>query len=98
MAHQDCGAIKATIDDVKLGNITSLVNKIKPALGMSTSFLGEKTSSNEAYVRNVAENNVRNTMDNIIKNNPILKEMEDKGEIKIVGVFYTLTKGKMIYI
>lgn len=98
MAHQHCGAIKATIDDVNLGNITSLVNNIKPAIGLSAKFEGEKKSSNEEYVRNVAENNVRNTMDNIRKNSPILKEMEDKGEIKIVGVFYTLTKGEMVYI
>ena len=98
MAHQHCGAIKATIDDVKLGNITSLVNKIKPAIGLSANFEGEKKSSNEEYVRNVAENNVRNTMNNIRKNSPILKEMEDKGEIKIVGVFYTLTEGEMVYI
>lgn len=98
MAHQHCGAIKATIDDVKLGNITSLVNNIKPAKGLSANFEGEKKSSNEKYVRNVAENNVRNTIKKIRKNSPILKEMEDKGEIKIVGVFYTLTKGEMVYI
>jgi carbonic anhydrase len=98
MAHQHCGAVKATIDDVKLGNITALVNKIKPALGLSASFAGEKVSSNEEYVKDVAENNVRNTMNNIRKNSPILKEMEEKGEIKIVGVFYTLTKGEMIFI
>lgn len=98
MAHQHCGAIKATIDDVKLGNITSLVNRIKPAIGLSANFEGEKKSSNEAYVKAVAENNVRNTMNTIRKNSPILKEMEDKGEIKIVGVFYTLTKAEMIFI
>uniref|UniRef100_UPI00404A4D13 carbonic anhydrase family protein n=1 Tax=Flavobacterium sp. TaxID=239 RepID=UPI00404A4D13 len=98
MAHQHCGAIKATIDNVELGNITSLVNKIKPAVEMSKDFEGEKTSKNEFFVRNVAENNVKNTMDNIRKNSPILKEMEEKGEIKIVGVFYTLTKGEIKYI
>ncbi|MEC5157611.1 carbonic anhydrase family protein [Chryseobacterium sp. MP_3.2] len=98
MAHQHCGAVKATIDDVKLGNITSLVNQIKPAIGMSAAFAGQKNSSNEAYVKEVAENNVRHTIDQIRKNSPILKEMEDKGEIKIVGVFYTLTKGEMIFV
>jgi carbonic anhydrase len=98
MAHQHCGAIKATIDNVKLGNITSLVNNIKPAIGLTADFEGEKKSSNEFYVREVAENNVRNTINNIRKNSPILKEMEDNGEIKMVGVFYTLTKGEMVYI
>ena len=98
MAHQHCGAVKATIDDVKLGNITSLVNNMKPAIAMSKSFAGEKKASNDEYVKVVAENNVRNTMNNIRKNSPILKEMEDKGQIKIVGVFYTLTEGEMTFV
>lgn len=98
MAHQHCGAIKASIDNVQLGNITSLVNKIKPAVAMSANFEGEKSSKNEFFVKNVAENNVKNTIENIRKNSPILKEMEEKGEIKIVGVFYTLTKGEIVYI
>ncbi|SHF96023.1 carbonic anhydrase [Flavobacterium segetis] len=98
MAHQHCGAIKATIDNVDLGNITSLVDNIKPAIGLSASFLGEKNSKNEEYVKIVAENNVRNTIKNIRENSPILKEMEDKGEIKIVGAFYTLTKGELIFV
>lgn len=98
MAHQHCGAVKATIDDVKLGNITSLVNQIKPAIGLSAAFAGQKSSGNEEYVKEVAVNNVRHTINQIRKNSPILKEMEDKGQIKIVGVFYTLTKGEMIFL
>jgi carbonic anhydrase len=98
MAHQHCGAVKAAIDDVKLGNITAMLEKIKPAVAMSQNFTGEKTSSNEVFVKNVAENNVRNTIKNIREQSPILKEMEAKGEIKIVGVFYTLTKGEIVYI
>lgn len=98
MAHQHCGAIKAAIDNVELGNITSLVTKIKPSVEMSSVFTGDKTSKNEEFVKVVAENNVKNTINTIRKNSPILKEMEDKGQIKIVGVFYTLTKGEIIYL
>jgi carbonic anhydrase len=95
MAHQHCGAVKATIDDVKLGNVTSLVNNIKPALAMSGNVEGDKTSKNDAFVKAVAENNVVHTIETIRKNSPILKEMEDKGEIKIVGVYYSLETGEL---
>lgn len=98
MAHQHCGAIKAAIDDVKLGNITAMLSKIKPAVTMSQKFEGEKSSKNEAFVKDVAQNNVRNTIKNIREKSPILKEMEAKGEIKIVGAFYTLTKGELLMI
>jgi carbonic anhydrase len=98
LAHQHCGAIKAAIDDVKMGKITAMFEKIKPAVAMSQNFTGEKTTINEVFVKNVTENNVRNTMKKIRKQSPILKEMEAKGEIKIVGVLYTLTKDEIIYI
>jgi carbonic anhydrase len=38
MAHQNCGAVKGAIDDVHLGNITSMLAKLKPAVEMSQSF------------------------------------------------------------
>ena len=98
MGHQHCGAIKGAIDDVKLGNLTALLAKIKPAVKKSQTFKGEKTSQNEAYVRFVAQNNVRLSLANIRKRSPILREMEAKGEIKIVGAFYTLTKGELIFL
>lgn len=98
MGHQHCGAIKGAIDDVKLGNLSSLLTKIKPAVKTNQDFAGEKISKNEAFVRKVAETNVLNTINNIRANSPILKEMEDNGEIKIVGAFYTLTKGELVFL
>ena len=98
MGHQHCGAIKGAIDDVKLGNLTALLAKIKPAVKISQNFEGEKTSFNEAFVRLVAQNNVRLTIKNIRQKSPILREMEKKGEIKIVGAFYVLTKGELIFL
>jgi carbonic anhydrase len=95
MGHQHCGAVKGAIDDVKLGNITAMLTKIKPAVAMSQDFEGEKSSSNEEFVRHVCENNVINTLKQIRERSPILKEMEDKGEIKIMGVFYRLTDGTL---
>lgn len=98
MGHQHCGAIRGAIDDVKLGNLTGLLDKIKPAVKISQDFEGEKTTKNEAYVRLVAQNNVKLTIENIRKKSPILKEMEEKGKIKIVGAFYMLTKGELVFL
>ncbi len=98
MAHQHCGAVKATIDDVNLGNITSLVNNIKPAIAMSSKFEGDKKSKNGNYVKVVAENNVLHTIATIRQKSPILKEMESKGEIKIVGVYYSLETCKLNFL
>jgi len=79
MGHESCGAVKAAIDKVELGNITAMLSKINPAVEMSEEFQGKKTSSNPAFVHMVCENNVRNTLNQMRLNSPILKEMEDNG-------------------
>ena len=65
---------------------------------MSKNFVGEQTSKNEAFVKLVATNNIRNTIAQIRAKSEILKEMETKGQIKIVGAFYTLRTGKLEFI
>ncbi len=98
MGHQHCGAIQGAINNVQLGNITAMLSKIKPAIEMSQDFHGEKTSNNENFVKYVSENNIRYTIKQIRERSPILKEMEEKKQIKIVGAFYRLTDGTLEFI
>ncbi len=95
MGHQHCGAVKGAIDDVHLGNITAMLENIKPAVAMSQNFNGKKSSKNEEFVKLVAENNVRNAIAQIRAKSEILRTMEANGEIKIVGAFYTLSTGEL---
>ncbi len=96
LGHESCGAVKAACDDVKLGNITELLSKIKPAVSLSaTQVSGEANSSNKDMVTKTVANNVLLTMDRIREKSPILKEMEQNGEIKIVGGVYMLSTGKV---
>ena len=87
------------IDPRVKGTLTLVTERpVKPAVAMSQDFDGEKTSANPAYVKYVAENNVRLSLSNIRHRSPILKSMEDDGEIKIVGAFYRLTDGTLEFI
>jgi carbonic anhydrase len=94
MGHEHCGAVKAAIDDVKLGNITPMLQKIRPAVD-SVEYDGERNAKNQEFVHMACESNVRNTIAQIRLNSPILKEMEDSGEIKIVGSVYDMDNGKV---
>jgi carbonic anhydrase len=98
MGHQHCGAVKGAIDDVHLGNITAMLANIKPAVAMSQNFEGEKSSKNDAFVKIVNKNNIRNTISQIRTHSEILKEMEDKNQIKIVGAYYSLLTGKIEFV
>jgi carbonic anhydrase len=98
LGHEACGAVKAAIDDVKLGNITAMLTKIKPAVAKSQDFAGEKTTKNDAFVEHVSKNNVINTINTIQAKSPILNEMVKKGEIKIVGAYYNLNTGEVTFL
>ena len=98
LGHESCGAIKSAIDNVKLGNITAMLSKIQPAVAKSQDFKGEKSSRNDAFVDYVAKNNVIMTIETIKQRSPILKEMMDKGQIKIIGAYYSLKTGEVIFL
>lgn len=98
LGHHSCGAVKAAIDNFKLGNITTMLQNIKPAIDRSKDFSGEKNSKNVAYVDHVTEENVQVVIENIMNNSPVLKAMADEGKIKIVGGIYDLKDGKVTFL
>lgn len=97
LGHSSCGAVKGAIDNVQLGNLTALLARIRPAVQATSTFSGEKSSKNVAYVDAVAQSNVRLTKEEIRKRSPILKEMESQGELKIVGAYYDLDTGRVSF-
>jgi carbonic anhydrase len=96
MGHRHCGAIKSAIDGVEMGNITALLANIKPAIALAADFKGDKSSKNSDYVVAVSKYNIAHTIEEIRKRSPLLKEMEDKGEIKIVPAGYDLEDGRVV--
>ncbi len=99
LGHTSCGAIKGACDHARLGNLTALINKIEPAVAAVATPADEalRNSKNLDFVNTVATKNVEMTIDNIRERSEILKEMEDKGEIKIVGGMYDIATGKVLF-
>ena len=96
LGHESCGAVKAACDGVELGNITGMLENILPAVKLSSETVeGEASSKNSEFVATTIENNVKLTMDRIREKSSILKEMEDAGDISIVGGVYNLHSGKV---
>lgn len=90
--HSKCGAIKGACDHVQMGNLTHVINEITPAVE-KTKTSGERTSKNDVFVEAVAKENVLMAIREIREKSPILKEMEDKGELIIAGAMYDLNTG-----
>lgn len=95
LGHTSCGAVKGACDDARMGNLTTLLSKIKPAVKAVTDpeDPSERTSKNTDFVDRVAETNVRMSIENIRKQSPVLRIMEEDGEIAIVGAMYDISTG-----
>jgi carbonic anhydrase len=94
MGHTSCGAVKGAIDNVKLGNLTALLDQIQPAVAA----VGPRGSSKDAaYVDKVAQANVRLAMKQIHAKSPVLDEMLKSGALGLVGAMYEVETGKVVF-
>jgi len=91
MGHNKCGAVKGAIDNAELGNLTQLVEQIKPAI------TGDKTDM-DLMMTETAKKNVELTIADILRQSPVINELVKQGAVKIVGAFYDLNSGKVIFI
>ena len=98
LGHERCGAIAAAIDNVQLGNITALLENVKPAVEALSDYPGDKTSANPEFVHLVAEKNVEITMQNILEKSPIVAEMVKAGDVSIVGALYNMHTGEVEFL
>lgn len=95
LGHTKCGAIEGACSDIHFGYLTGLISKIKPAIAMETTIHENRNADNKAFVNKVTENNVFITVQKIREQSSILNEMDQTGEIKIVGGLYDLDTGKV---
>lgn len=93
LGHENCGAIHAAIDDGELGNITKMLENIKPAITISTKSEGVRNSKNRFLVHEVSENNVLLTMKKITSESEIINTMVQNGEVLIKGAVYDMDTG-----
>lgn len=93
LGHTKCGAVKGACDQVKMGNLTTLLEKLQPAVDGETTVTSDRNSNNTEFVEKVASLNVRIIKKQILKNSPTLKTMIEKGEIALIGGMYDVETG-----
>ena len=98
LGHSSCGAVKGACDHVQLGNLTHMLGNIQPALDAITSDYEDKSSNNGAYVQEVAERNVFLNVSKIKSDSPVLNELNENGEIDIVGAMYDVQTGVVSFL
>ena len=95
LGHTACGAVKGSIGDAQLGNLGSLVGKIRPAVNAITEPTNpdERVTSNTTFVNEVAKKNVELSVERVLNESTVIAQMVADGAIKVVGGMYDITTG-----
>ncbi len=92
LGHENCGAIRGTIDGVQVGMLSRLLDQIRPAVESCAS-RHSHSSSDYDYIHDVAVWNIRHSLQQIRRASPALREREIAGGLIIKGAFYALSTG-----
>lgn len=87
MGHTACGAVSSAVSQVELGNITTLLSKITPAI--------QSSGDAPLEVDKVARNNVQLSIRRIREESKILADMESQGQIRLQGAMYDVATGSV---
>lgn len=95
LGHTKCGAIIGACNGVQMGNITTLLHKVQPAIDNEKTILHKRDGTNNDFVNKVIELNVHLTIARIRKESQIIAELEQAGQIKIAGGLYDVETGRV---
>lgn len=98
LGHSSCGAVKGTIDQAQLGNLTPTLANIEPAVRDAIRNSDERASSNTDLVNRVIEANVRRTVADIQSRSEVLRGLVESGDLKVVGAVYDLATGDVTWL
>lgn len=93
MGHTKCGAVHGACKHVEMGNLTTLLSKIKPAMNK----IGADQEYSPEYAELVSVENVHESIKSIREQSPVLAQLEKDGEIEIVGAMYSVDSGEVIF-
>ena len=93
LGHTNCGAVQGAKDNVVLGNLTGLINKLQPAVEAV-----KKNTEDDLDIDRIAEKNVLLSVKQITEKSPILRELVETGQISISGGMYDVATGKVTFL
>lgn len=98
ISHSKCGAITSACMNVRGGNITELLSKIRPSVLKTQLKYADKKPGEPSFVEAVAQENAIESMNQILYRSDILNEMFENGEIGLVAGHYDVETGEVTFI
>lgn len=97
LGHTECGAVKGACDNVEMGNLTSTLSNIAPAVYSVGHRHEVRNSKNKAFVDDVTHANVDLTVRNIVERSPILRQLVADGKLIVIGAMHDVQTGEVTF-
>ena len=98
LGHTKCGAIKGACDNVQLGNLSTLLNKVQPSVYYEKTVTENRDSTNSEFVEKVSRIQVKRSVETIIEHSMILREMIKNEEVGLIGGVYDVETGDVKFL
>lgn len=98
LGHSNCGAIKGACDHVQMGNLSTLLNKIQPAVYLERTVRRDRTSANHEYVERVTEIQVRRSVEAVVERSVLMRELIEAGQLGLIGGVYSIETGEVTFL
>ena len=100
LGHTSCGAVKAALEDlgqensIQSPNLKAIVDSIKPGIEDSISDL----DSYDEKIQKAVRANVQTSINNLINESEILRQLRSESGLKIIGADYCLESGTVEFL
>lgn len=93
LGHTNCGAIQGAKDQVALGNLTGLLQKLRPAVEAV-----KKTQGKNLDINDIARENVGLTVKQIKSQSQIIRDLVNAGQLAVSGAMYDVATGEVTFL
>ena len=98
LGHTRCGAIRGACNNLQMGNLSTLLNKIQPSVYYERTVTENRNAKNEEFVEKVCRIQVKRSLESIVHQSVIMREMIEKGQIGLIGAIYDVETGRVEFL
>lgn len=95
LGHSKCGAIKGACDEVKLGKLTQLLDKVNISIEEVMEELPNVHKTDNQFIEAVTHHNIIHSLDEILEQSDILNKLFKEGKIGLAGAYYDIDNGEV---
>ncbi|MGQ3890903.1 carbonic anhydrase family protein [Legionella sp. CNM-4043-24] len=98
LGHTSCGAMSGACSGAELGDLTQLLDKIKPVVKPAMKSTGLENCTDPKLIDAIASDNATFVANQIQESSPIIKNLVSKGQIKIVAGMHDIKTGEVRFL